>query len=672
MSLASDVLVTRAKSLFAELPLQFCWQEPAWEVSGWLRFRRTSQPRLWLRFSRFPSVSSRPHEPLPEPYQDVAKALLLRYWQRRRSSGLHLVRYLTAIRAVFSVAIDRQCQSPADLQVSDFTEVLANQCRRKVSAASLQGFEYVLRSLAAEMDDHAITAVPLQFEGSGRLGRVESREPSTADWLEARRDADKLPDMYALKSLSQCSAQPLDDDERILLRIIDLHLILGTRIGETLALPVDCWHEEMHSTGLRCGIRYFPEKGFDLAINWLAEQDVPIARRAVEELTALCKSARDAAAWQERNPGRLWQLHPTDLISLGDLQHHFVAKSAQNLREILRGRGIRVVGRRQSGDPITDIQYRVGDIENLFGFQSHRLSVITDEFGKTRLPLSRCLCVKYFRQFALHERFVVLLLPQLVMKHDIDRALGNAKGGSVFERRGIKILDDANSPKLLRIRTHAFRHYRNLLYDAGGMTLLQQTLAMGRKSATQTATYQHPTPAEASHLLRQLQQLQYQDKIPLVQAGIRAGTIQGPLTRTYRHLLQRSPVDAESFLQTFAGGAHVTPWGICTHDFALSPCQRYLQCFDSCRHYHRTMDSGETARLQALRSNMAASLDVMRKNAEGEAGADRWIQALERKLNNLDRVLEATGRGGCLGVPIPVFPHSDNLTAIGASDQEAT
>src|SRR5262249_35598993 len=113
---------------------------------------------------------------------------------------------------------------------------------------------------------------------------------------------------------------PLDDDERILLRATDLHIALGTRIGEALTIPLDCWIEEDArdldghllldpKTGQpqrRCGIRYYPEKGYDVAVDWLAEQDIPLARRAVTELTTFCARARGVARWLERRPGRLW------------------------------------------------------------------------------------------------------------------------------------------------------------------------------------------------------------------------------------------------------------------------------------------------------------------------------------------------------------------------------
>jgi hypothetical protein len=117
------------------------------------------------------------------------------------------------------------------------------------------------------------------------------------------------------------------------------------------------------------------------------------------------------------------------------------------------------------------------------------------------------------------------------------------------------------------------------------------------------------------------------------------GKVAGPLADGYPALALNSPTDAEVFLQTYASGIHVTPWGICANDFTLSPCRKYLQCYDHCRYYHRTGEPQEQHRLEDLRTKIKTALDVMRMNAAGEAGADKWVSMMEAKLVNLEHVL---------------------------------
>jgi hypothetical protein len=67
----------------------------------------------------------------------------------------------------------------------------------------------------------------------------------------------------------------------------------------------------------------------------------------------------------------------------------------------------------------------------------------------------------------------------------------------------------------------------------------------------------------------------------------------------------------------------------------VEPCRQYLQCYDQCRHYNRTAHPEEQRRLEDLRAKMQRALDIMRQNAAGEAGSDKWVSMMEAKLANL-------------------------------------
>ena len=121
-----------------------------------------------------------------------------------------------------------------------------------------------------------------------------------------------------------------------MLRIIDLLVVAGFRVGEVLTLPRDCWVEETAinprgrnirdittgETAKRCGLRYWPEKGGDPIVKWLPSCAVPLARRAVGDLVRLCEPARQAAAVLEKNPHRVplpGNPDPDALLSIREL-----------------------------------------------------------------------------------------------------------------------------------------------------------------------------------------------------------------------------------------------------------------------------------------------------------------------------------------------------------------
>jgi hypothetical protein len=264
--------------------------------------------------------------------------------------------------------------------------------------------------------------------------------------------------------------------------------------------------------------------------------------------------------------------------------------------------------------------------------------------------------VKFQGQFSFVHEFRNYRRPLLITAADIQRALGGGSEQSVFDRRGMTLAGPDGQSQRLCMRTHSTRHWKNALYDVGGMTDLQQTWAMHRKDARQTRVYQHRTVQEQTDVMSRFLEFTYAERATYLREAIRDGKVAGPLADAYGTLKLNSPVDAESFLQTYASGVHITPWGICANDFTLSPCRQYLQCYDQCRHYHRTAHPEEQRRLEDLRAKMQKALDYMRQNAAGEAGGDKWVSMMEAKLANLERALTMVPQLPQY-VPVQVFPH---------------
>jgi hypothetical protein len=266
-------------------------------------------------------------------------------------------------------------------------------------------------------------------------------------------------------------------------------------------------------------------------------------------------------------------------------------------------------------------------------------------------------------QFSFVHEFRNYRRPLLITAADIQKALGGSWEHSVFDRHGMTLAGVDGQSQRIRMRTHSTRHWKNALYDLGGMTDLQQTWAMHRKDARQTRVYQHRTVQEETDVMSRFLELTYAERATYLREAIRDGKIAGPLADAYETLNLNSPTEAESFLQTYASGVHITPWGICANDFTLSPCRKYLQCYDQCRHYHRTAQPEEQRRLEDLRIKMQRALDVMRLNAAGEAGGDTWVNMMETKLANLERSLAIVPRAPEFA-PAQVFPRGLDRTRV--------
>jgi hypothetical protein len=114
------------------------------------------------------------------------------------------------------------------------------------------------------------------------------------------------------------------------------------------------------------------------------------------------------------------------------------------------------------------------------------------------------------------------------------------------------------------------------------MTEIQQALAMGRKDVRQNSYYQHVAWIPSWPFTPFVEFQSYHEKVKYLQAGIIDGKIRGALADTYHDLVLSQPGRGGCFLETHAGGVHVTLWGICTNDFSREPCPKHLQCFDNC------------------------------------------------------------------------------------------
>lgn len=649
--------VTRQRQYFQALKIPGQWEDSRWSADFWLE-TRGHKSRL------FPFTILETATPLPHPFCDFAKALFLAIYQQKRPKYAALTAYLIGIRRLYDSLSMADSADPVLLTNGHFHEVVEGLKRREYK--NLYDAANCLQVIGAFIDKHKLTKLPIAF-----VCQVEPPAPRLRHDPKLEREtlSSKLPSKEAMVAYAQCTNSPINDREEILLRTIDLHIALGSRIGESLLIPLDCWVERavrdnqnaviaeagQDSAYTEYGIRYFPEKGFEPSIHWLADSDVPLAKRAVDRLIFLTRKARETATWQHENPGRLWDVSPETIVSRSFVHQYVGAAQAYNLDRRLKELGVEPV-HAVSGNS----GYLAGDIEATF-LQRRADQVAIQKEGKVFLALHECLCIAFTGYFRFKERgeSVNFLLPTLVSFADISGALGNTTAQSIFDRRNLTEADGSR----ISLRTHQSRHWRNTLYKLGGMTEIQQALAMGRKDVRQNSYYQHVAlDTELAFHSAFVEFQSYHEKVKYLQAGIIDGKIRGALADTYHDLSSRNPVAADVFLETHAGGVHVTLWGICTNDFSREPCPKHLQCFDNCGHLHRTDDAKEAENLEKLLELNLQVLKKMEAESGSEAGADKWVEEQKRKIAGIRKAI-AIGDRLTNTIPIQVFPGARGVTA---------
>jgi hypothetical protein len=190
---------------------------------------------------------------------------------------------------------------------------------------------------------------------------------------------------------------------------------------------------------------------------------------------------------------------------------------------------------------------------------------------------------------------------------------------SAFEMFGIR---EANGA-FCRMTTHQLRHWLNHIADKGGLPVELQTRWLGRENAKDTEAYRHATVSE---------------RLEWVKMGMREGSLQGTKADIYVELPRGQ---REAFLDGEIQAAHITAFGICLHDFAVTPCPFHLNCVRGCPDYLRTRgNQKEREHLIQIRTATEQALHAARLQAANNAGiAEPWVRHCKQTLDGIAKAL---------------------------------
>lgn len=633
------------------------WDDFAWDISDYEKPQAHRKRRLVLYFTSRRDDRSDPQVPYEQPFGDFAKAIIRTRASERGLSHYGHIHIMIALRYLYSSLQRMGLSDPTKLTRKHFKIAIAD-ARQHAAGWTIYHIGRSLQEIATWLDDRELTNVRLSFKNP-----VES--PGNGDGLDPESQAKgllKMPSAAALDALADISNNPLNDDERILLRIIDLLVVGGFRIGETLNLPVDCWVEApaLENNGkaktdptsgepiMRYGIRYRPEKGGAPYVKWLSDIALPVARRAVDDLTRLCSEARAAAKVLEENPERVplpGSLSPDDLLDVKQVATIVGLKCGDSARQFLvTSLSLKPVAKRPGRGP-SALLFRVSDIERAL-LKRRREIVVTRSPGGQVQMLSESLCVMFHYQFNAARR-MFKFLPELIGEGQINCALGNDPDEvSIFSIRGLTEPDGS----LMRIKTHAFRHWLNTILARGGLSDIELARWSGRRNPDQNAAYKHGT---------------VEQRVAWAQEMIKEGQLQGPVADTY-HAIE-DPVEKQEFLKTFVNVALFTPYGVCVHDYAIDPCPHHLNCLGGCSEYLRTKgDKEEQKNIAAVYEFHLVQLQRARSaEKDGIAEAGNYAAHCHRMVEGAKAALAVDEISDPDGKLVKVFPNGKRLgTAI--------
>jgi integrase len=583
------------------------WADWMWDLTGKLtragkRLHVATRDRLW--FIEYRASRSDSAVPFNPAFDDFAKAIICaRHLRGAQVAGAHAVS-IRALRYIHAALAEDGTPNPCRLERRHLY-LAESAARGKEKPSSAYRVGQRIEEIASLVDQHGIAHV-----------RLEHR--STIPKNAAGALDEKMPSAEILKALGDISSSAkvrISKRYWIPMRIVDILVAAGFRIGEGVTLPVD----PIVVQGDGIGLRYWPEKGGKIRVKQISTVHRELVERAVSELDEACAEAREVARRCEEHPER--EVLPKDLPAILSCQDIEALGLAADGAAWLRTHKVPVFIENRRA------MCRRVDVEKALRFLRGERPPLKTGDGREQ-QLSESLIV-LFRNELHRDRATNRFVPTWIRWGQIADFLGARDDGesgdessSVFSH--FNVLDSTGAP--FKITSHQFRHWLSTIAKRGGLTDAEMARWMGRKRMADNSAYDHRTRQERAEEARDL---------------IRKGQAAGPVADTYESL---PPVEAEEFLQVQVATALSTPYGTCLHDYGQGPCVRHFSCAGCSELMRKKGDVAERKALSTMLKRTETNLEMAgAEHADGTYGASNWVAYNKRLVVDLTTLLAVDG-----------------------------
>jgi len=610
MNAVTEKLVAIARKKFAaDFGLDpSLFESPVWDI-GRFRDRTFNRTNRNLYFTRYGTRD----QLLPKDFSRTVKSWLILDRHSLRNMGARL----DCIRILWEAILARRGRDQVTFRWPDLREEDLSQAELLMRSHWAPSTTYKrMMSLLVFTRFLARRNLCRPLYYSPQSPRIEDFNRHTIAGQQARRD--RLPTEAALNGLADIYRQhAVEPKDRLRAAALAILVVTGFRVGELLTLPFDCEVRETRAGQPRYGLRYYREKSRGgarlLAVRWLTPIGAELAQETIGRIRKITHAARQRAKVLELSPHRVpipgfhWGARMT--------QREVARILGCNHRSVFTIRRDKLICHRDS----RGIYYRAFEVEAyLRSLRVGQLWTIDRRDG-TQQKFSESLFIAFRNFFHTTRSTCPLLVEPVLLSQIADFVTCRANAKSAFERFDIREPDGA----FCRMTTHQLRHWLNHIADKGGLPVELQTRWLGRENARDTEAYRHATVSE---------------RLEWVKAGMREGTLSGVKTDVYFEL----PLSQrEAFLEGELQAVHFTAFGICLHDFAVTPCPFHLNCVRGCPDYLRTRgNQKERQHLIQIRAATEEALAAARLQTEHGAGiAEPWVRHCEETLDGIAKAL---------------------------------
>ena len=514
-------------------------------------------------------------------------------------------------------ALSRDDKPIAGARCDDFN-VASAVCRSAYSPETAYRVGRQLEAIGRFLDDHGLVARPLAWTCSIKC-------PTKFDriGLERQRKRDrKLPSERAIAALGEAYRRARDPMDVIAASVYALLLATHSRISELHRLDAyDCEVETVDNGKERYGLRWYPSKGGQPETRWIPTAFVPLARDALRRLRHTTEPARELARKYATDRPILPQDKPDDPFALDSYISMETLGTVTNPKRAIaafrrNGFDVRVEYARRLGVAVSTVArfYLRAPIEEGFRTELPQGFPLADP--KSRLDYRRALLVRT-ADMTPRSSSMFWRLSRITSAGILEIMNGKESRTSrlagLFERLGL-VDDDGET---VRITPHQLRHYMTTLANEGNLSQLDIARWAGRKDLRHNHYYDHETAGSLVSKAR----------------GIDEDMFGRTVTAT-----PRRPVTAGELMKGTSLAVHVTKYGACLHDFAMSPCPMYRDCLNCLEH---ACVKGDQRAERALRDRLAVMKKAVAAAEEAAASGERSSEIwLSRKTVELARLRE--------------------------------
>ncbi|MBD8123678.1 hypothetical protein IFT62_20950 [Pseudomonas lutea] len=636
------------------------WEDNSWNLTSFNIGKSQGKRKKIAHFKslRDPSGSKSIVEiPFSLPFLEFTKAAFSEIM--RRFQLQEFKRFLYAMQAIEQALLNagkQVCVTELDANIlDDAADLLKDRFADAWSVGrSLERLVTQIISPAKLTKVLIVWVSPIPYKQPVRSDRVA---PKNNDKVVSR-----LPTVQSILDLAEIHHTSDHIPDRVVTSFVTLAMFAPSRGSEILSLPINCIRHVEGDDGLMMGIAWDPAKGGQPLTKFAASETFEaLAQDTVKFLKDLGAPARKAALWYAEHPGQLYLPEGTEHLRGKPLTLFEISKILGRSTQMPAGHAARfgLIPTEEKTNEMSRSGYphrqwvRLYDfvaLENLVLAKLPEIFPILD--GSTGLKWHEAL-------FVLPEHVLSpshdthTNVPTVLSTNQMNHQLGNnPNGNTIFTRHGKAQRD--GSPTA--ITTHGFRHLLNTLAQSKHLSESLIAFWSGRKSVKQNEWYDH-VPQEA-----------------FIQAYLKLGDNVGELSsgealsNKVQGLIASHGLTEHQAMAIELGAISVTRFGLCKHDYALTPCPLDKDCSNCSEHVFVKGDERHRKEAEFQCNIHAKAVSAATEAlANGEPGAARWLKQNQPRMERWALVLEkmndsSIAEGTMITLPPP--EHTQSKTGL--------